>query len=148
MPLPRGSSRCELVHNGGVTHHLLPGSPPFPLLLTCTSAGKKVFIAGVADDQGFGWGIAKALAEAGAEISLGVWVPALNIFESSYRKGKFDESRKLSNGSLMEFKHVFPMDAVFDTLEDVPEEVSVRIWLFWVEGGVWGAGCVSGEQAS
>mmetsp|Transcript_13149 Transcript_13149/g.35794 ORF Transcript_13149/g.35794 Transcript_13149/m.35794 type:complete len:385 (+) Transcript_13149:72-1226(+) len=86
--------------------------------------GKKVFIAGVADDQGFGWGIAKALAEAGAEISLGVWVPALNIFESSYRKGKFDESRKLSNGSLMEFKHVFPMDAVFDTLEDVPEEIA------------------------
>jgi len=24
--------------------------------------------------QGFGWAIAKALAEAGAEISLGVWV--------------------------------------------------------------------------
>ncbi|KAF5840308.1 enoyl reductase [Dunaliella salina] len=86
--------------------------------------GKKVFIAGVADDQGFGWGIAKAMAEAGAEISLGVWVPALNIFESSYKKGKFDESRKLSNGSLMEFKHVFPMDAVFDTLEDVPEEIA------------------------
>lgn len=30
--------------------------------------------------QGFGWAIAKCLAEAGAEISLGVWVPALNIF--------------------------------------------------------------------
>jgi pyruvate dehydrogenase E2 component (dihydrolipoamide acetyltransferase) len=27
--------------------------------------------------QGFGWAIAKALAEAGAEISLGVWVSAL-----------------------------------------------------------------------
>ncbi len=27
--------------------------------------------------QGFGWAIAKALAEAGAEISLGVWVGAL-----------------------------------------------------------------------
>jgi len=26
--------------------------------------------------QGFGWAIAKALAEAGAEISLGVWVSA------------------------------------------------------------------------
>jgi hypothetical protein len=51
-------------------------------------------------------------------------VPALNIFETSYRKGKFDESRKLSNGKLMEFTHIFPMDAVFDTLEDVPEDVS------------------------
>lgn len=46
--------------------------------------------------QGFGWAIAKQLAEAGAEISLGVWVPALNIFETNYRRGKFDESRKLS----------------------------------------------------
>jgi enoyl-[acyl-carrier protein] reductase I len=50
-------------------------------------------------------------------------VPALNIFETSYRRGKFDESRKLSNGSLMEFKHIYPMDAVFDTPEDVPEDV-------------------------
>ena len=51
-------------------------------------------------------------------------VPALNIFESSLRRGKFDANRKLSNGSLMEFSHIFPMDAVFDNPEDVPEEVS------------------------
>ena len=38
--------------------------------------------------QGFGWAIAKNLAEAGAEISLGVWVPALNIFETSFRRGE------------------------------------------------------------
>lgn len=29
--------------------------------------------------QGFGWAIAKALAEAGAEISLGVWVSQLPL---------------------------------------------------------------------
>jgi enoyl-[acyl-carrier protein] reductase I len=74
--------------------------------------------------QGFGWAIAKCLAEAGAEISLGVWVPALNIFETSFRRGKFDESRRLSNGQLMEFSHIYPMDAVFDTLDDVPQDVS------------------------
>lgn len=51
-------------------------------------------------------------------------VPALNIFETSFRRGKFDESRKLSNGSLMDFKHIYPMDAVFDTPADVPEDVS------------------------
>ena len=28
--------------------------------------GKKAFIAGIGDDQGFGWAIAKSLAEAGA----------------------------------------------------------------------------------
>jgi len=52
-------------------------------------------------------------------------VPALNIFETSYRRGKFDDSRKLSNGKLMEFSHIYPMDAVFDTISDVPEDVSV-----------------------
>ena len=51
-------------------------------------------------------------------------MPALNIFESSYRRGKFDASRKLSNGSLMEFAKVYPMDAVYDTSEEVPEDVS------------------------
>ena len=50
-------------------------------------------------------------------------VPALNIFESSYKRGKFDASRKLSNGNLMEFAKVYPMDAVYDTPEEVPEEV-------------------------
>lgn len=94
--------------------------------LSIDLTGKKAFIAGVADDQGFGWAIAKALAEAGAEISLGVWVPALNIFESSLKRGKFDGSRKLSNGSLLEFSHIFPMDAVFDKPEDVPEEIATN----------------------
>lgn len=40
--------------------------------------------------------------------------------------GKFDESRKLSNGGLMEFAHIYPMDAVFDTPEDVPEDVKAN----------------------
>jgi len=88
--------------------------------------GKRAFIAGVADDQGFGWAITKALAEAGAEILIGTWVPALNIFETSLRRGKFDESRKLSNGSLMEVGKVYAMDAVFDTPEDVPEEIKTN----------------------
>jgi enoyl-[acyl-carrier protein] reductase I len=47
----------------------------------------------------------------------------LNIFETSLRRGKFDESRKLSDGSLMEFAKVYPMDAVYDTMDDVPEDV-------------------------
>lgn len=55
-------------------------------------------------------------------------MPALNIFETSFRRGKFDESRKLSNGKLMDFTHIYPMDAVFDTLEDVPEDVRICSW--------------------
>jgi enoyl-[acyl-carrier protein] reductase I len=60
-------------------------------------------------------------------------VPALNIFETSFRRGKFDASRKLSNGTLMDFAHIYPMDAVFDTPEDVPEEVGT----FFREGWSW-----------
>ncbi|KAI5408743.1 hypothetical protein KIW84_054542, partial [Lathyrus oleraceus] len=78
---------------------------------------------GVADDNGYGWAIAKSLAAAGAEILLGTWVPALNISESSLRRGKFDESRVLPDGSLLEITKVYPLDAVFDNLEDVPEDI-------------------------
>ncbi|KAK8672084.1 hypothetical protein V6N13_110459 [Hibiscus sabdariffa] len=88
--------------------------------------GKRAFIAGVADDNGYGWAIAKSLAAAGAEILVGTWVPALNIFESSLRRGKFDESRVLPDGSLMEITKVYPMDAVYDTPEDVPEDVQMN----------------------
>eukprot|EP00472_Partenskyella_glossopodia_P014688 CAMPEP_0197524402 /NCGR_PEP_ID=MMETSP1318-20131121/9090_1 /TAXON_ID=552666 /ORGANISM="Partenskyella glossopodia, Strain RCC365" /LENGTH=330 /DNA_ID=CAMNT_0043077355 /DNA_START=315 /DNA_END=1307 /DNA_ORIENTATION=+ len=85
--------------------------------------GKKAFVAGVADDQGFAWAISKCLIEAGAEVSLGIWVPALGIFEKSMKMGKFDESRKLSDGSLMEFKNLYPMDAVFDSPEDITDAI-------------------------
>ncbi|XP_039034216.1 enoyl-[acyl-carrier-protein] reductase [NADH], chloroplastic-like [Hibiscus syriacus] len=85
--------------------------------------GKRAFIAGVADDNGYGWAIAKSLAAAGAEILVGTWVPALNIFETSLRRGKFDESRVLPDGSLMEITKVYPLDAVFDKLDDVPEDI-------------------------
>ncbi|PHU29300.1 Enoyl-[acyl-carrier-protein] reductase [NADH], chloroplastic [Capsicum chinense] len=88
--------------------------------------GKRAFIAGVADDNGYGWAIAKSLAAAGAEILVGTWVPALNIFETSLRRGKFDESRVLPDGSLMEITKVYPLDAVFDSLEDVPEDIKTN----------------------
>ncbi|XP_076894838.1 enoyl-[acyl-carrier-protein] reductase [NADH], chloroplastic-like [Bidens hawaiensis] len=88
--------------------------------------GKRAFIAGVADDNGYGWAIAKSLAAAGAEILVGTWVPALNIFEMSLRRGKFDASRVLPDGSLMEITKVYPLDAVFDNPEDVPEDIKAN----------------------
>ncbi len=42
-------------------------------------AGKRAFIAGVADDNGYGWAIAKSLAAAGAAIVLGTWVPVCKL---------------------------------------------------------------------
>lgn len=94
--------------------------------LTIDLKGKRAFIAGVADDNGYGWAIAKSLAAAGAEILVGTWVPALNIFKTSLQRGKFDESRVLPDGSLMEITKVYPLDVVFDNLEDVPEEIKAN----------------------
>ncbi len=85
--------------------------------------GKKAFVAGIGDDQGYGWAIAKALAEAGAEVLIGTWAPVVKIFTMSWESGKFDESRKMRNGKLFEYKKLYPMDAMFDTMDDVPQEV-------------------------
>lgn len=45
------------------------------------SPGKRAFIAGVADDNGYGWAIAKSLAAAGAEIIVGTWVPVCKLIQ-------------------------------------------------------------------
>lgn len=85
--------------------------------------GKRAFIAGIGDDQGYGWAIAKALAEAGCEILVGTWTPILKIFTTSFETGKFDESRKLSNGKMLEISKVYALDASFDRPEDVPQDI-------------------------
>ena len=90
---------------------------------TIDLTGKRAFVAGIGDDQGFGWAIARALADAGAEILVGTWTPLMKIFTTAYNNGKFDKSRELSDGSLMEIAKVYPLDAVFDNPEQVPEEI-------------------------
>lgn len=92
-------------------------------MLSINLKGKKAFIAGIGDDQGFGWAIAKALAEAGATILVGTWTPMMRIFTSALENGKFDESRKLSDGSLMQIAKVYSLDAAFDSPEDVPTDI-------------------------
>jgi enoyl-[acyl-carrier protein] reductase I len=92
-------------------------------MLEINLKGKVAFIAGIGDDQGFGWAIAKSLAEAGATLIVGTWTPILKIFTSSLQNGKFDASRRLSDGSLMEFAKIYPLDASFDSPEDVPIEI-------------------------
>jgi enoyl-[acyl-carrier protein] reductase I len=85
--------------------------------------GKRALVAGVADDTGFGFAIAKALAEAGAKVCIAAWPPAMTIFETLLRRGKMDDSRKFEDGTLLEFERVYPLDAMYDTLAEVPEEV-------------------------
>jgi enoyl-[acyl-carrier protein] reductase I len=84
--------------------------------------GKRALVAGVADDGGYGFAIAKALAEAGASVCVGSWPPAMGIFEKLLERGKLDESLTLSDGSKMVFERIFPLDAAFDSMEDVPAE--------------------------
>ncbi|GKY96981.1 hypothetical protein MPSEU_000657000 [Mayamaea pseudoterrestris] len=88
--------------------------------------GKVAFIAGVADSTGYGWAIARALADAGATIIVGTWPPVLKIFEMGIRKGNFDEDSTLSDGSKMVIEKIYPLDAVFDTPDDVPEEIKTN----------------------
>jgi enoyl-[acyl-carrier protein] reductase I len=85
--------------------------------------GKRALIAGVADDGGFGFAIAKALAEAGAAICVGTWPPAYGIFTTLLQRGKLDASRALADGRTLDFEKIYPLDADFDTLADAPAEV-------------------------
>ena len=85
--------------------------------------GRRAFVAGVADERGYGFAIARALAEAGASVCVGTWPPALNIFKKLISSGRIDEARRLSDGSLLEFERIYPLDAAFDTMSDVPADI-------------------------
>jgi enoyl-[acyl-carrier protein] reductase I len=92
-------------------------------MLTIDLTGKHALVAGVADDGGFGFAIAKALAEAGAKVSVGTWPPALGIFKTMLERGKLDASLAMRGGGKLEFAKIYPLDAEFDRLEDVPAEL-------------------------
>jgi enoyl-[acyl-carrier protein] reductase I len=92
-------------------------------MLAIDLTGKRALVAGVADDGGFGFAIAKALAEAGASICVGTWPPALNIFLNLLERGKMDESLRLSDGRTLAFEKIYPLDAAYDTLADAPPEI-------------------------
>jgi enoyl-[acyl-carrier protein] reductase I len=92
-------------------------------MLNIDLSGKRALVAGVADDAGFGFAIAKALAEAGATVCVGTWPPALNIFLNLLERGKMDSSRELSSGGLLTFEKIYPLDAVYDRYDDMPEDI-------------------------
>ena len=95
-------------------------------MLTIDLEGKHALVAGVADDKGYGFAIAKTLIEAGARVSVGTWPPALNIFKMLLKRGKLDASRRLGNGERLEFENIYPLDAAFDRMEDVPAEIKTN----------------------
>jgi enoyl-[acyl-carrier protein] reductase I len=90
-------------------------------MLSIDLTGKRAFVAGVADDKGYGWAIVRALARAGASVCVGTWPPVLRIFTKSLERGKLDLS--LPGGGEIALAKIYPLDAVFDTMADVPEDV-------------------------
>jgi len=92
-------------------------------MLSIDLRGKRALVAGVADDGGLGWGIAKALAGAGASVCVGTWPPALTIFKTMLERGKFDASMVLPDGGKLAFEKIYPLDAEYDRLDEVPAEV-------------------------
>ena len=92
-------------------------------MISIDLTGKRAFVAGVADDGGFGFAIAKALAEAGASVCVGTWPPALGIFQTLLRRGKLDASLAMEGGKKLELERIYPFDAEFDTYADMPAEI-------------------------
>ncbi len=92
-------------------------------MLSIDLTGKHAVVAGVADDGGFGFAIAKSLAEAGATVAVATWPPALGIFKTMLERGKFDASMQLARGGKLAFTNIYGLDAEFDTLEDAPAEL-------------------------
>lgn len=92
-------------------------------MLNIDLSGKRAIVAGVADDGGFGFAIAKCLAEAGASVCVGTWPPALNIFMNLLERGKMNDSLRMTDGSSLTFERIYPLDAAYDTLDDAPDEI-------------------------
>ena len=92
-------------------------------MLTIDLQGKRAFVAGVSDDGGFGFAIAKALAEAGATVCVGTWPPTLGIFTKLLERGKIADSLQLSDGRTLQFERIYPLDAAYDSLADAPADV-------------------------
>jgi enoyl-[acyl-carrier protein] reductase I len=92
-------------------------------VLAIDLTGKRALVAGVADERGFGFSIARALAEAGATVSVATWPPLLKMFKMMLDKGRLDGALTLRDGTRMQFAAIHPFDADFDRLDDVPPDV-------------------------
>jgi enoyl-[acyl-carrier protein] reductase I len=91
-------------------------------MLKIDLTGKRAFVAGVADDAGFGFAIAKHLAMAGASVCAGTWPPTYTIFTKLLER-KIKDSLQLPDGGELSFERIYAFDGDFDTLADAPEEV-------------------------
>ncbi len=92
-------------------------------MLAVDLSGKRALVVGVADDSGFGFAIAKKLAEAGASVCVGTWPPAYGVFTKLLARGTIADSLRLADGGTLTFERIYPIDVEYDDLESVPTEV-------------------------
>ncbi len=87
--------------------------------------GKIALVSGVGDNLSFAWFISKALQAAGAKVVLSVHPRFMGIVEGLLRSTQPDdtEARKMPDGSEFKPTKIFPCDASYDTMADVPAEV-------------------------
>lgn len=90
-------------------------------MLPIDLTGKRAFVAGVGEESGYGWAIVRALAQAGATVCVGTWPPMLRIFTKSLERGRADLS--LPGGGRLDLERIYPLDALFDTPDDVPDDI-------------------------
>ena len=87
--------------------------------------GKVALVSGVGDNVSFAWFISKTLQSAGAKVVLACHPRVVGIVEGLLRSTQADDvdARKMPDGSDFQPAKIFPCDASYDTMDDVPEEV-------------------------
>jgi enoyl-[acyl-carrier protein] reductase I len=86
-------------------------------------SGKLAVVAGVGDDKGFAWHIAKALNAAGARLVFSTHPRLVNVVENILERDLDAESRVLPFGAGdLKVDKVIPCDVAYDTMDDVDAE--------------------------
>ena len=86
-------------------------------------SGKLAVVAGVGDDKGFAWHIAKALNAAGARLVFSTHPRLVNVVENILERDLDAESRVLPFGQgSLKVEKVLPCDVSFDAMDDVDEK--------------------------
>ena len=84
--------------------------------------GKVALVTGVADNVGFGWHIAKAFAGHGAQVIISTHPRIVSILERFLTNKRYEESRKLIDGSNFSPEAVIPCDVSVDVSDDLSDE--------------------------
>jgi len=86
-------------------------------------SGKLAVVAGVGDDRGFAWHIAKALNAAGARLVFATHPRLVNVVGNILERDLDKESRALPYGAgELKVDKVLPCDVSYDTMADVDEK--------------------------